>query len=131
MALPELRGTGRLLTNPRHGTAKTGDPWTSALIKFSTWRKTDNGWEEGEGTVASVIAFGDTAGPLLGYAKGDQIGVQGAVKAAAWNESPQLAITLTSCRTPERQTKKTPAAPGHADHSVGHNNTVTAAGAAA
>ena len=103
MALPELRGTGRLLADPRTGTTKTDKPWATALIKFPTWKKTDAGWEEGEGTVASVIAFEDTALVLARYAKGDTMGVHGTAKAAVWNDKPQLAVTVTQCWTPERK----------------------------
>jgi hypothetical protein len=52
MALPELRGTGRLITDPRHGTTKTDQPYTSALDQVLHLAKVD-GWEEGEGTLAS------------------------------------------------------------------------------
>jgi single-stranded DNA-binding protein len=103
MALPELRGTGRLLTDPRTGIGKNEKPWTSALIKFPTWKKTDDGWEEGEGTVASVIAFEDTACVLARYAKGDTVGVHGTAKAAVWKDKPQLAVTVTQCWMPEKK----------------------------
>lgn len=105
MALPELRGTGRLLTDPRNGVGKNDKPWTSALIKFPTWKKTDSGWEEQDGAVASVIAFDDNAPLLAGYAKGDPIGVYGTVKPAVWNDKPQLAVSLTACWTPEKPAK--------------------------
>lgn len=97
MSLPELRGTGRLLTEPRTGTGKNGKPWASALIKFPTWRKTDSGWEEGEGTVASVIAFEDVAGALASFTKGSPVGIHGTAKAAVYNDKPQLAVTATQC----------------------------------
>jgi single-stranded DNA-binding protein len=102
MALPEIRGTGRLLTDPKSGAGKNDKPWASALVKFPTWRKVDNKWEEGEGTVASVIAFEDLAGTLSGYAKGDSVGIHGTVKAAVWNDKPQLAVTISQCWTPEK-----------------------------
>jgi single-stranded DNA-binding protein len=105
MALPELRGTGRLITDPRHGTTKTDQPYTSALIKFSTWRKVDGTWVEGEGTLASVIAFEDNATALNDFTKGDPIGVTGPARAAIWNDKPQIAVTITSCWTPEKTTK--------------------------
>ncbi len=102
MALPEIRGTGRMLTDPRTGTGKNDKPWTSALVKFPTWRKTDNGWEESEGTVASVIAFEELAVTLSGFTKGDTVGIHGTVKAAVWNDKPQLAVTATQCWKPEK-----------------------------
>lgn len=107
MALPELRGTGRLLTDPRTGVGRNDKPWTSALIKFPTWTKTDDGWTEGDGTVASAIAFDDTADALARYAKGDPIGVHGTAKAGVWKDKPRIDLTVTSCWTPE----KTPKAP--------------------
>lgn len=114
MALPELRGTGRLLTDPRIGTGKNDKPWCSALVKFPTWKKTDAGWEEGEGTVASVVAFDDMATQLATYAKGDPIGVHGSTKAAVWKDKPQLAVTLTQCWTPENAGKMKTATAGSA-----------------
>ena len=101
MALPELRGVGRLLTDPHHGTGKSGKPWCSALIKFSSWRKVNGTWVEGEGTVASVMTFEDNAAELARYAKGDPIGIHGTVKAAVWKDKPQLGITATQIWTPE------------------------------
>ncbi len=103
MALPELRGTGRLITDPRKGVGKNDKKWASALIKFPTWKKTDDGWEEGEGTVASAIAFDDLAVTLAGFAKGDQIGVHGTAKAAVWKDKPQLAVTVSQCWTPAKK----------------------------
>lgn len=117
MALPELRGIGKLLTDPRNGTGKNDKPWVAALIKFPTWRKANDGWEEGEGTVASVIAFEDTAAALGRYAKGDPIGIHGTAKAAMWNDRPQIAVTVTSCWTPEKQPKK-PARPSTAEAGI-------------
>lgn len=109
MSLPELRGTGRLITDPRTGTGKNDVPWSSVLIKFSSWRKVDGAWEEGDGVVASVIAFGDTASLLTGYAKGDQVGVHGTVKPALWKDQPQLAVTATQVWMPEKKPAATAA----------------------
>lgn len=106
MALPELRGTGRLLTDPRMGVGKNDKAWASALVKFPTWRKNDGSWEEGEGTVASVIAFEEVASQLGRYAKGDAVGIHGTAKAAVWNDKPQLAVTVTQVWTPEKSSTK-------------------------
>jgi single-stranded DNA-binding protein len=106
MALPELRGTGRLLTDPRSGTGNNDKPWSSALVKFPTWRKTDDGWEETEGTVASVIAFDDLAAQLGQFTKGDSVGIHGTAKAAVWKDKPQIAVTISQCWTPEKAPKK-------------------------
>lgn len=104
MSLPELRGTGRMITDPRTGTAKTGAPWCSALIKFPVWKKTDDGkWEEQpDAPVASVIAYDDLAGQLAGYSKGDAVGVHGTTKLAIWKDRPQFAVTATQVWTPEK-----------------------------
>lgn len=110
MALPEIRGNGRLITDPRTGTTKTDKPWTSALIKFPVWRKVDEQWEEGEGTVASVMAYEDNAPLLAGYAKGDAIGVHGTAKAAVWNDKPRIDVTATAIWTPEKTSKASPKA---------------------
>lgn len=102
MALPELRGTGRLLTAPRTGTTSTGTPYASTLVKFPQWRKADGEWEEGEGAVASVIAYDDNAALLAAYAKGDDVGVHGSCKPAIYKDKPQLAVTATQIWTPEK-----------------------------
>ncbi len=102
MAFPELRGTGRLLADPRKGVGKNNKKWASALIKFPTWYKTDSRWEEGEGTVASAIAFEDVAVDLASHTRGDTIGIHGTAKAAVWNDKPQLAATASRCWTPEK-----------------------------
>lgn len=105
MALPELRGIARLLTEPRTGVGSTGKPWTSALIKFPQWRKTDDGWKEGDGVVASIIGFEDVADQLAGYAKGDEIEVRGTVTLGEWQGKPQLKLTVEACRRPVKAAK--------------------------
>ncbi len=102
MALPELRGTGRLLTDPRTGVGKNDKPWCSALVKFPQWKKTDNGWEEGDGTVASVMAFEDLATDLAAFKKGDDIGIHGLAKATVWKDKPQIELRATQCWKPEK-----------------------------
>jgi single-stranded DNA-binding protein len=101
MSLPELRGIGRLLSDPRTGTTKAGKPYTSALIKFTQWHKTDAGWEEGDSQVASCIAFDeDAAATLAGFAKNDDVELRGPAKVEMWNDKPQLKITVVACRAP-------------------------------
>lgn len=102
MALPEIRGTARLLADPRTGTTKADKPWTTALAKFATWRKADGKWEETEPAIAVISAYDDNA-PLLGrYTKGDDIGVHGTCRPVIWNDKPQLAVTATQIWTPEK-----------------------------
>lgn len=106
MALPELRGEGRLLTDPRHGTTKTDKPWCSALVKFPAWRKVDDEWIEDDADVASVMAFDDNAQLLARFAKGDEVGVHGKARLAEWNGKPQFAVTLTRAPwVPERKAR--------------------------
>lgn len=105
MALPELRGTARLLTDPRTGVSKNDKPWTSALLKFPQWRKTDDGWEEGDGVVASAIAFEDVAEQLAGYAKGDEIELRGPASLEEWQGKTRLKLTIEACRRPVKAAK--------------------------
>lgn len=105
MALPELRGTGRLLCDVRTGTTSTDKPYASALIKFPQWRKVDGQWEEGDGAVASVVAYDDHAIALARYAKGDDIGIHGTVKPAVYRDKPQLSITASQIWTPEKTSR--------------------------
>jgi single-stranded DNA-binding protein len=110
MALPEIRGTARLLADPRKGLTKTDKRWASVLVKFPTFRKTDNGWDETDGVVAKVSAFDDLATALAGHTKGDEIGVHGTVKASVWNDKPQLDVNASQIWAPERRAKtKAPA----------------------
>lgn len=106
MALPELRGIARLLTEPKSGTGKTGKAWASALIKFPQWRKTDDGWEEGDGVVASAIGFEDVAEQIAGYAKGDEIELRGPASLEEWQGKTRLKVTVEACRRPVKAVKQ-------------------------
>lgn len=108
MALPELRGIARLLNDPRTGTTKTGNPWTSCVVKFQEWHKGDNGWTEGGGVVASLIAFGDVADEVARFARGTEIELRGPASLGEWQGKPQLKITVQACRVPVKtdQTNK-------------------------
>lgn len=105
MSLPELRGIGRLLNDPRTGIGKNGKPWTSVLVKFTQWKKTDDGkWEEGDSQVASCIAFDDGVVEMLaGFVKGDDIELRGPARVEMWNDKPQLKVTVVACRAPVKQ----------------------------
>lgn len=106
MALPELRGTGRILTDPRQGVGKNDTPWCSALIKFPVWKKTDDGWkEQPDSPVASVITFDDNATLLAGFTKGDEVGVHGTVKPAVYKDTAQLAIVASQVWATEKQAR--------------------------
>lgn len=100
MSLPELRGTGKLLADPRTGMTRTDKPWTSALIKFQAWKKTDAGWEEGDSIVASCMAFDEPAGILAGFTKGDSVELRGPANLEEWNGQTRLKITVAACRAP-------------------------------
>lgn len=107
MSLPELRGIGRLLADPRTGIGKNGKPWTSVLVKFTQWRKTDVGWEEGDSQVASCIAFEDDPAALLaGFAKGDDVELRGPARVEMWQDKPQLKVTVVACRVPLKDAAK-------------------------
>jgi single-stranded DNA-binding protein len=110
MALPELRGIGRLLTDPRTGTSQNGNPWTSVLVKFAQWRKTDDGWQEGDGQVASCIAFGDVAAEVARFAKGDEIELRGPAHVEMYQDKPQLKVTVVACRVPVKTDRTNKAA---------------------
>ena len=103
MSLPEIRGAGKLVTDPRSGTTKTGGRWTNGLIRFQSWRKTGDDWEPGDAVVASVIGFDDVADLLAGYSKGDDIAVQGSTSVAVWKDQAQLKITLSKVWTPQKR----------------------------
>ncbi|MET0520824.1 MAG: single-stranded DNA-binding protein [Jiangellaceae bacterium] len=106
MSLPELRGQGRTLTDPRTGTTNGGTPWCSLLIKFPAWRKTDDGWEEQpDSPVANVSAYDDLAAVLAEYGKGTEIGIHGTTKLTVWRDKPQFQVTATQIWTPERKAR--------------------------
>jgi hypothetical protein len=100
VSLPTLHGTGKLLTDPKQGASQDGSPWCSAVLKFQTWRKGDDGWTEGDGVVASIIAFKDVAPALAGFAKGDEVEIKGTGGVGMWKDQPQLKVTVTACRVP-------------------------------
>lgn len=107
MTLPELRGQGRALTDPRSGTTGSGTPWCSLLLKFPSWKKTDDGWkEQPDSPVASVVAYDDLAAQLAKYAKGDDLGVLGTTKLSVWKDKPQFSITASQLWTPERKPRQ-------------------------
>lgn len=105
MSLPEIRGVVLLTTDPRTGTTKTGDPYTSAIGKFQTWRLVDSKWEETDSVTASLIAFKDAAGPLAEFHKGDRVELRGPGAPAIWKDQPQLKITVVACRVPVKTPK--------------------------
>lgn len=98
MSLPNLRGTARLLSDPRTGDTRTGGRWASALAKFPQWRKTDDGWEEQDGAVASCVGFNDVAELLAGFATGDEVDLYGTCTAEVYRDKPQLKVTLGGLR---------------------------------
>lgn len=98
MSLPILRGTARLLTDPRTGDTKTGGRYASALVKFPQWRKTDDGWQEGDGAVASIVGFDERADLLAGFAKGDDVDLYGQCTVEVYRDKPQFKVTLDGVR---------------------------------
>jgi hypothetical protein len=100
VSLPTLHGTGKLLTDPKQGTSHDGSPWCSVILKFQTWRKGDDGWVEGDGAVASLIAFKETAAKLARFAKGDEVEFKGTASVGIWKDQPQFKVTVTACRVP-------------------------------
>lgn len=110
MALPEIRGIARLLTDPRTGATTNGNPYTSALVLFETWTKDNTGtWQQGEGVPASVITYDvDTTHTLTAHTKGDKIGIHGTTRPDIYNNKPQLKITATRCWTPQPTPKDNP-----------------------
>lgn len=94
MSLPNLHGTGRLISDPKTGTSRNGQDWTSAVVKFQAWRKGDNGWEEGDHAIAACIAFGDTAATLARFSKGDEVELRGPASLALYDGKPQLRVTI-------------------------------------
>lgn len=103
MSLPRVTGTAKLLTDPKKALTKGGKPMATVLLKFAAWRKVDDKWVEGDSVVASAIAFEDVARTLAGFAKGDDVAVEGVATLAAWKEQPRLNLTLTAVAVPERR----------------------------
>jgi single-stranded DNA-binding protein len=108
MALPKIDGVGRLLTEVRKSLTSTQKPMASAILKFPTWhRQPEGGWEEGDGVIASIVAFEDVAKLLARYARGDEIAIWGTTAAQVWKDTPQLKVTLSDVQpAPEKPTKR-------------------------
>lgn len=106
MSLPTITGTAKLLTEPRTGVGKNDVPWTSVLAKFAQWRKTDDGWEEGDGQIVSAIAFGDVAADVARFAKGDDIEFRGPGRVEMYQDKPRLNVTIVACRVPVKTAKQ-------------------------
>ncbi len=105
MSLPRITGTARILTDPTRKTTKTNEPMSTALLKFQGWRKGDDGkWVEGDAVVASAIAFGDVARALAGFAKGDDVQVEGVATLQVWKDEPRLSLSLKSVAAVEKRT---------------------------
>ena len=101
MALPEIRGTVRLLTQPTQRETHSGKPWCSVIGLFESWTKTDAGWEQGEGITAAIATFdADCAAFLAGLGKGDKVSIHGHARPDVWNGKPQLKITATRAWSP-------------------------------
>lgn len=104
MALPEIRGTVRLLTQPAERATKDGKPWCSAIGKFETWTKTSGAWEQTDGVAATIATFDvDCAHFLAGLGKGDKVCIQGTARPDVWNDKPQLKITATRAWLPVKE----------------------------
>ena len=109
MALPEITGDAKLITDPRHGIAKTGSPWANCMIRFTGYRKDGDDWVEDSSFTAALAAFGDEAAQLAAFAKGDGIHVEGRLRSlriwtpAKGESRPDLEITVRSVSRPERR----------------------------
>ncbi|MGI5236485.1 single-stranded DNA-binding protein [Dactylosporangium sp. CA-139066] len=108
MSLPEIRGDGKLITEPRSGIAKTGTPWANCMVRFTGYRKDGDDWVEDSSFVAALAAFGDEAKQLTRYAKGDAVHIEGRLRSLRlWQpergERPELEITVKSVTPPERR----------------------------
>ncbi len=103
MSLPKVTGTARLLTEPTRKTTKTNKPMSTALLKFVGWRKDGDKWVEGDTVVASAIAFEDVAMLLAGFAKGDDIQVEGVATVGVWKDQPRLNLTLKAVAAVEKR----------------------------
>jgi hypothetical protein len=104
VALPEIRGTVRLLTQPSERSTKDGKPWCSAIGLFETWAKTDSGWEQTDGVPVTIATFDqDCAHFLAGLGKGDKVCVHGTCRPEIYNDKPQLKITATRAWLPVKE----------------------------
>ncbi len=105
MSLPRVTGTARLLTEPTRKTTKDNKPMSTVLLKFTGWRKDDAGkWVEGDSVVASAIAFEDTARLLAGFAKGDNVEIEGQITGmSVWKDKPQMSVTIKTVAAVEKR----------------------------
>jgi hypothetical protein len=112
MSLPKVTGTARLLTEPTRKATKDNKPMSTALIKFTGWRKDPAGkWVEGDSVVASAIAFEDVARDLAGFTRGDNVEVDGTVTGLqVWKDEPRLNVTVKSVAAVEKRTSEAVAA---------------------
>lgn len=113
MALPEIRGDAKLITDPRSGIAKTGTAWSNAMVRFVGFRKDGDDWVEDSSFIAALAAFGDEAAQLAEFAKGDGVHVEGRLRSLRlWQPQrgeprPELEITVRSVTRPERRPRGT------------------------
>ncbi len=104
MSLPRVTGTARLLTEPTRKATKDHKPMSTALLKFTGWRKDDGGkWTEGDSVIAAAIAFEDVARALAGFVKGDDVQVEGVATLTVWKDEPRLNLTLKAVAAVEKR----------------------------
>lgn len=109
MSLPTISGDGKLVTDPKHGIAKTGTPWANCIVRFVGYRKDGDEWVEDTSFIAALAAFGDEAAQLATFAKGDSVHVEGRLRSlrlwqpARGEPRPELEITVKSVTRPERR----------------------------
>lgn len=114
MSLPLITGAARIVTDPKRGVTKTNEPWASAVVRFTGFRKVEGKWEEDTSFSASVIAFGDTARALFAFVKGDEVEIYGKVKdVTVWQPAtgdprPQLQLVAETVEASQRGRSKQP-----------------------
>lgn len=112
MSLPLITGVARIVAEPKRGVTKTNEPWASAIVRFTGYRKVEGKWEEDTSFSASVIAFGDTARALFAFAKGDEIEIHGKVKdltvwqPATGDPRPQMQLVAETVGAAQRRSRQ-------------------------
>jgi single-stranded DNA-binding protein len=115
VSLPLITGTARIVADPKRGVTKTNEPWASAIVRFTGYRKVDGKWEEDTSFGASVVAFGDTARALFAFAKGDEVEIHGKVKnVTVWQPAtgeprPQLQLVAEIVEAGKARAPRQPA----------------------
>jgi single-strand DNA-binding protein len=74
----EILTSGKLVRDPQTRTGKSGNPFTTALLRVPT------GGKEGEAVIVNVIAFGEASDRLGRLGSGDAVSIAGSATLSEW-----------------------------------------------